>query len=153
MFFLYGPLRMNFYKKFGEPWSTTFMEWPRSVCSRENYQTEVIQYWYTQWSGVDKGHLKFVVSLPMNTAQGRPCSCSAASMARGQADIAHASFLCRSILRCCWLPFEMKDETAGNLTHTLLIQLYPGSFACLLLFHIGCCPIISTWLLCITSVV
>ena len=37
--------------------------------------------WLTYWSRVDKRHMKFVVSLPLNAAQG---SHSAAPMGRGK---------------------------------------------------------------------
>ena len=60
------------------------------ICFDPNQKRGHYWYWYwlTYWSHVDKRHIKFMVSLPLNVAQG---SHSAAPMGRGYGNIAQGS--------------------------------------------------------------
>ena len=76
-------------------------------------------------------HMKFVVSLPLNTAQG---SRRAAAVQRPWAEA-------KGTLPKGPMPWQppvlvmMSDEKTGSLVDTLFIQGCPGSFTCLSTEH------------------
>ena len=61
-------------------------------------------------------HMKFVVSLPLNTAQGTAVQHPWAEGLREHGP----RFPCCGILQCWWSSYEMSDDKTGSLVHTLI---------------------------------